>query len=145
MENYINKNCMNAIFSTRKEEQDGGTDADGCHDGGRYIVAHQVGRAGHDERQGNDDQYAGAHVVRHSSAEETGVGRRWKPRRHHVRSDQRAVARWTRTARPVAGPQSRLRSAGGTDCGHHSRGRTTLTTSAHPSPPAPSNIIHYIY
>lgn len=35
-----NKRFMNMIFSTRKEEQDGGTHAYGCHDGGRYIVTY---------------------------------------------------------------------------------------------------------
>lgn len=111
------------VFSSREERQVRGTAADGRHDGGRHAVAHQTGRVGHDERQGADDQHAGAHAVRHTGAEEAGVRRRrWRqPQRHHVRGDQRAHAQRTRAARPIAGPQPGLRSAGGRDRG---RGRS---------------------
>jgi len=92
-------------FSAGQEGQVHGTAADGRHDGGRHAVADQAGRVGHDERQGVDDQHVGAHVVHHTGAEETGVGRR-QPQRHHVRGDQRTVAGRPLSAWPFAdGPR----------------------------------------
>lgn len=95
-------------FSAGQERQVRGTAAYGRHDGGRHTVANQAGCAGHDEWQGTDDQYAGAHAVRDTCAEETGVGRR-QPQRHNVRGDQRAIAGWPRPARPFTeGPRHGL-------------------------------------
>lgn len=95
-------------FSKGQERQVCGTAAHGRHDGGRHAVADQAGRVGYDEWQGADDQHARAHAVRHTGAEETGVGRR-QPQRHNVRGDQRAVAGWPRPARPFAeGPRHGL-------------------------------------
>lgn len=90
--------------SERQKGQVRGSAVDGRHDGGRHAAAHQARSTGHDERQGVDDQHVGADAVRHTGAKETGVGRRRRrPQRHHVRGDQRAVARRTRAARPLAG------------------------------------------
>lgn len=112
------------VLSARKERQVRGTAADGRHDGGRHVVADQVGRVGHDERQSADDQHAGPDVVRHTGVEETGVGWR-RSQRHHVRSDQRAVTERTRRTRPVVGPRLGLRPAGSVD----RAGTTALTRS----------------
>jgi len=71
-------------FSAGQERQVHGTAAYGRHDGGWHTVANQAWCAGHDEWQGTDDQHAGAHAVRHTGAEETGVGRRRQPQRHNV-------------------------------------------------------------